>query len=101
MNSDAGSFFHTALAAPSTLGTPLNVAAVRDKAQPFTLQSIREATNNFSRKLGEGGFGPVYYGMLTSQQEVAVKVMSGKTRQGLSEFTNEVRHALWTCMPTT
>jgi hypothetical protein len=31
------------------------------------------ATNNFSKVLGEGSFGVVYYGKLPNGQEVAVK----------------------------
>lgn len=53
---------------------------------------LRKATNNFSEnnKLGEGGFGPVYKGVLENGQEVAVKRLSRTSTQGLSEFKNEV-----------
>ncbi|KAL5131281.1 G-type lectin S-receptor-like serine/threonine-protein kinase [Glycine soja] len=58
----------------------------------FDLASIAHATNNFSNdnKLGEGGFGPVYKGILPYGQEVAVKRLSETSRQGLKEFKNEV-----------
>nr|XP_043615907.1 G-type lectin S-receptor-like serine/threonine-protein kinase At4g27290 [Erigeron canadensis] len=57
----------------------------------FSLSQIYRATNNFSieNKLGEGGFGPVYKGMLEGQ-EVAVKRLSTSSRQGVDEFVNEV-----------
>ncbi|KAH9754787.1 cysteine-rich receptor-like protein kinase 10 [Citrus sinensis] len=51
-----------------------------------------EATNHFSRenKLGEGGFGPVYKGILADGKEIAVKRLSRSSGQGLQEFKNEV-----------
>ncbi|KAF3956696.1 hypothetical protein CMV_018207 [Castanea mollissima] len=58
----------------------------------FTLATIVMATNNFSsyNKLGEGGFGLVYKGTLIDGKEIAVKRLSQKSGQGLSEFKNEV-----------
>ncbi|XP_075668772.1 G-type lectin S-receptor-like serine/threonine-protein kinase At4g27290 [Castanea sativa] len=58
----------------------------------FSLATIAIATNNFSsnNKLGEGGFGLVYKGTLVDGQEIAVKRLSWSSRQGLSEFKNEV-----------
>ncbi|XP_058071122.1 cysteine-rich receptor-like protein kinase 10 [Magnolia sinica] len=56
------------------------------------LASIQAATNDFSdeNKLGEGGFGPVYKGMLSDGKEIAVKRLSRSSGQGLEEFRNEV-----------
>ncbi|ESR40804.1 hypothetical protein CICLE_v100257261mg, partial [Citrus x clementina] len=50
-----------------------------------------KATNNFSatNKLGEGGFGPVYKGVLAKGDEIAVKRLSGRSGQGLREMKNE------------
>ncbi|CAL5344709.1 unnamed protein product [Camellia sinensis] len=58
----------------------------------FDLGTIRDATNNFSEanKLGEGGFGPVYKGVLLNGLEIAAKKLSGNSRQGQEEFKNEV-----------
>nr|XP_004287533.2 PREDICTED: cysteine-rich receptor-like protein kinase 10 isoform X2 [Fragaria vesca subsp. vesca] len=60
----------------------------------FSLRSILAATNNFSEgnKLGEGGFGPVYKGILPENQEaVAIKRLSKKSGQGHHEFMNELK----------
>ncbi|OAY79938.1 Cysteine-rich receptor-like protein kinase 25 [Ananas comosus] len=56
------------------------------------LATIKAATNNFSEenKLGEGGFGPVYKGILQDGQEIAVKRLSVSSAQGLDELKNEV-----------
>ncbi|KAM0042758.1 putative protein kinase RLK-Pelle-DLSV family [Helianthus debilis subsp. tardiflorus] len=58
----------------------------------FSLAEISKATNDFSinNKLGQGGFGPVYKGVLKEGQEIAVKRLSKSSRQGLDEFENEV-----------
>ncbi|KAL3620653.1 hypothetical protein CASFOL_035565 [Castilleja foliolosa] len=58
----------------------------------FSLASILEATDNFAieNKLGEGGFGPVYRGMLENGQEIAVKCLSKTSSQGVKELKNEV-----------
>ncbi|KAL5772803.1 hypothetical protein ACOSQ2_012727 [Xanthoceras sorbifolium] len=59
----------------------------------FSFTTIKEATDNFSggNKLGEGGYGPVYKGILPKGQEVAVKRLSKFSHQGLEEFKNEVK----------
>ncbi|CAN4083864.1 unnamed protein product [Withania somnifera] len=58
----------------------------------YDLSTIRVATDNFSstNKLGEGGFGPVYKGMLPNGREVAVKRLSANSAQGDLEFKNEI-----------
>ncbi|CAN1267029.1 G-type lectin S-receptor-like serine/threonine-protein kinase B120 [Linum perenne] len=59
----------------------------------FDLRTLQVATNFFSElnKLGHGGFGPVYKGLMPDGQEIAVKKLSLDSRQGLTEFTNEVK----------
>ncbi|RWR96261.1 putative leucine-rich repeat receptor-like serine/threonine-protein kinase [Cinnamomum micranthum f. kanehirae] len=58
----------------------------------FTLGQIKAATNNFnvSNKIGEGGFGSVYKGVLLDGTIIAVKQLSSKSRQGNREFLNEI-----------
>ncbi|KAL2472606.1 G-type lectin S-receptor-like serine/threonine-protein kinase [Forsythia ovata] len=58
----------------------------------FDLTTITTATKNFSltNMIGEGGFGIVYKGTLSTGQEVAVKRLSKNSGQGLQEFKNEV-----------
>nr|XP_011463561.1 PREDICTED: G-type lectin S-receptor-like serine/threonine-protein kinase At4g03230 [Fragaria vesca subsp. vesca] len=71
-----------------------NIGGKNDTELPlFSLMSILAATNNFSEdnKLGEGGFGPVYKGILPGNQEVAVKRLSKKSGQGHHEFMNELK----------
>uniref|UniRef100_A0A0D9WZT9 non-specific serine/threonine protein kinase n=1 Tax=Leersia perrieri TaxID=77586 RepID=A0A0D9WZT9_9ORYZ len=59
----------------------------------YDFAQIKEATKNFSRenKLGQGGFGPVYKGILPGGLEVAVKRLSACSVQGLLEFKNEIQ----------
>ncbi|CAN0853640.1 Probable LRR receptor-like serine/threonine-protein kinase RFK1, partial [Linum grandiflorum] len=58
----------------------------------FSLKQIIAATNDFDyeNKIGEGGFGPVYKGMLPDRTMIAVKQLSSKSRQGNREFLNEI-----------
>ncbi|XP_058721783.1 G-type lectin S-receptor-like serine/threonine-protein kinase At4g27290 isoform X2 [Vicia villosa] len=63
-----------------------------DLATIFDFSTIANATNHFSNrnKLGEGGFGPVYKGIMVDGQEIAVKRLSKTSGQGTEEFKNEV-----------
>ncbi|KAK4589483.1 hypothetical protein RGQ29_020168 [Quercus rubra] len=58
----------------------------------FTYRQIKVATNNFSaaNKIGEGGFGSVYKGILLDGTVIAVKQLSPKSKQGSREFVNEI-----------
>ncbi|XP_048566237.1 cysteine-rich receptor-like protein kinase 10 isoform X1 [Triticum urartu] len=68
---------------------------LEDKSSEFTLfefSEILHATRNFSKEnlLGQGGFGPVYKGQLSDGIEIAVKRLASHSRQGFTEFKNEV-----------
>ncbi|KAM3342250.1 hypothetical protein P3S68_027216 [Capsicum galapagoense] len=58
----------------------------------FQFSTIKRATNNFSveNKIGEGGYGHVYKGLLEDGQEIAGKRLSRTSMQGFDEFKNEV-----------
>ncbi|MED6194750.1 hypothetical protein PIB30_031504 [Stylosanthes scabra] len=58
----------------------------------FDLSIIEAATNNFSEenKIGKGGFGQVYKGVLSDGRHIAVKRLSKSSNQGAAEFKNEV-----------
>ncbi|CAJ1958133.1 unnamed protein product [Sphenostylis stenocarpa] len=58
----------------------------------FSYASIMVATKRFSmeNKLGEGGFGLVYKGLLPQGEEIAIKRLSKGSGQGDTEFKNEL-----------
>ncbi|XP_010655950.1 cysteine-rich receptor-like protein kinase 10 [Vitis vinifera] len=58
----------------------------------FDFGTLEATTNNFSddNKIGEGGFGDVYKGTLSSGKEIAIKRLSRSSAQGAVEFKNEV-----------
>ncbi|KAG4934001.1 hypothetical protein JHK87_048003 [Glycine soja] len=61
--------------------------------QIFSFPIIVATIGNFSvaNKLGQGGFGPVYKGVLPDGQEIAIKILSSRSGQGLVEFKNEAQ----------
>ncbi|KAG1347226.1 G-type lectin S-receptor-like serine/threonine-protein kinase B120 [Cocos nucifera] len=58
----------------------------------WSFDSVVAATKSFSNSnfIGEGGFGPVYKGILPEGEEIAVKRLSRTSMQGLDELKNEV-----------
>ncbi|KAJ9671852.1 hypothetical protein PVL29_025511 [Vitis rotundifolia] len=86
-----GQEFYVRMAA-SEVGSETNERQEDLEWPLFDLATICNATNNFSidNKLGQGGFGSVYKGMLQDGKEIAVKRLSKNSRQGLHEFQNEV-----------
>ncbi|XP_020114717.1 PTI1-like tyrosine-protein kinase At3g15890 [Ananas comosus] len=66
----------------------------------FSLKELHSATNsfNYDNKLGEGGFGSVYWGQLSDGSQIAVKrlkVLSNKAEQEFSievEVLGKVKH---------
>ncbi|CAL5408518.1 unnamed protein product [Camellia sinensis] len=93
-----GNYLITRKVKSSGEATEMYTSSQDDNSMPyveslqFDFRTIRDATDNFSHanKLGEGGFGPVYKGVLLNGQEIAVKKLSGNSRQGQEEFKNEV-----------
>ncbi|MCO5585734.1 hypothetical protein L7F22_039670 [Adiantum nelumboides] len=71
------------------LSLPIEVRDRLKKLQ-FTYAEVLEITNNLHIKLGEGGFGRVYFGKLKDGSPVAVKLLSSTSAQGTHEFLNEV-----------
>ncbi|XP_043706925.1 probable LRR receptor-like serine/threonine-protein kinase At1g67720 isoform X2 [Telopea speciosissima] len=61
-----------------------------DVAYYITLSDLEEATQNFSRRIGKGSFGPVYYGKMKDGKEVAVKILANASSHGNQQFVNEV-----------
>ncbi|KAF1886242.1 hypothetical protein Lal_00045472 [Lupinus albus] len=55
----------------------------------FTYAALSRATKDFSTKIGEGGFGSVYLGLLEDGTQLAVKKLEG-VGQGTKEFKAEV-----------
>ncbi|XP_014660471.1 U-box domain-containing protein 35 isoform X1 [Setaria italica] len=57
----------------------------------YSIEEIEQGTDRFNdaRKVGEGGYGPVYKGFLDHTQ-VAIKVLRPDAAQGRSQFQQEV-----------
>lgn len=86
-HSHKGKFQHNL--PPQKIASSLGDTAA-EAAHYFTLSEIEDATNNFERKIGSGGFGVVYYGRLQDGKEIAVKILTNDSFQGKREFSNEV-----------
>ncbi|KAJ9164112.1 hypothetical protein P3X46_023728 [Hevea brasiliensis] len=58
----------------------------------YTLKELLQATNNFhnNNKIGEGGFGSVYWGRTSKGVEIAVKRLKAMTAKAEMEFAVEV-----------
>ncbi|XP_030549134.1 rust resistance kinase Lr10-like [Rhodamnia argentea] len=55
----------------------------------YSYSDIKKITRNFRHKLGEGGYGFVYKGVLRSGNEVAVKILN-KPKSNGQDFISEV-----------
>ncbi|KAF8015164.1 hypothetical protein BT93_H0845 [Corymbia citriodora subsp. variegata] len=55
----------------------------------YSYSDIKKITKNFKHKLGEGGYGSVYRGILRSGNEVAVKILN-KPKSNGQDFISEV-----------
>ncbi|KAK1422659.1 hypothetical protein QVD17_17945 [Tagetes erecta] len=63
-----------------------------DNVRNFSYKELRIATYNFDRstKIGRGGFGVVYKGILKDGAQVAVKTLCAESKQGGREFLAEI-----------
>ncbi|XP_047045180.1 probable LRR receptor-like protein kinase At1g51890 [Lolium rigidum] len=61
----------------------------RLESRRFTYKELEIITNNFQQVLGQGGFGYVYSGFLEDGAQVAVKLRSHSSNQGVKEFLAE------------
>lgn len=72
-----------------------NVDVKKNRDYPweiYTLKELLRATNNFHQdnKIGEGGFGSVYWGRTSKGVEIAVKRLKTMTAKAEMEFAVEV-----------
>uniref|UniRef100_A0ACD5XNW1 Uncharacterized protein n=1 Tax=Avena sativa TaxID=4498 RepID=A0ACD5XNW1_AVESA len=77
---------------PSRRGSKNRNRSVEFPWEMYTLKELLQATNNFndSNKLGEGGFGTVYWGRTSKGVEIAVKRLKAMTAKAEMEFAIEV-----------
>jgi serine/threonine protein kinase len=64
----------------------------KHEAEPpkrYTYSEVKKMTKSFAEKLGQGGFGTVYKGNLSSGRLIAVKLLNNSKDDG-QEFMNEV-----------
>ncbi|KAJ4806874.1 Leucine-rich repeat protein kinase family protein [Rhynchospora pubera] len=58
----------------------------------FTYNDLNKITNSFQDNIGTGGFGSVYAGLLENGTQVAVKMRSHTSSQGVKEFLAEAQN---------
>ncbi|XP_010262824.1 PREDICTED: putative serine/threonine-protein kinase [Nelumbo nucifera] len=65
---------------------------VASNVRLFSYKSLLSATGSFhpSNRVGGGGFGIVYKGVLRDGTQVAVKSLSAESKQGIREFLTEI-----------
>lgn len=70
-----------------------------NRYRKYTIQEIEIATDQFSpaKKIGEGGYGPVYRGHL-DHTPVAIKILSPDASQGRKQFQQEVMIYIYICI---
>ncbi|KAL2253626.1 cysteine-rich receptor-like protein kinase 2 isoform X1 [Sesamum indicum] len=69
------------------------VKILRDSSLNFKYSTLEKATGSFNEanKLGQGGFGTVYKGVLADGREIAVKRLFFNNKHRASDFYNEVK----------
>jgi len=76
--------------APPAGGGSYPQSSLQLENRRFTYKELERITENFQRVLGRGGFGYVYDGFLEDGTQVAVKLRSDSSNQGVKEFLAEV-----------
>ncbi|TVU19667.1 hypothetical protein EJB05_35830, partial [Eragrostis curvula] len=66
-------------------------SSLRLENRRFTYKELQRITNNFQHEIGRGGFGYVYEGFLEDGTQVAVKLRSESSNQGVKEFLTEAQ----------
>ncbi|KAL5984426.1 hypothetical protein ACLOJK_018531 [Asimina triloba] len=71
---------------------PLGDISTSVNVRLFSHNQLRSATGNFNyaNKIGGGGFGVVYKGILRDGTQVAIKSLSAESNQGDREFLTEI-----------
>ncbi|TQE10424.1 hypothetical protein C1H46_004021 [Malus baccata] len=62
---------------------------IAHKPSRYSYADIKRITNQFNEKLGQGAYGTVYKGQLSSDLLVAVKILNNSNEKG-EDFLNEV-----------
>ncbi|KAL6312538.1 hypothetical protein AAG906_029383 [Vitis piasezkii] len=78
-------------ATKSLVRSPEETWSLKMENQRFRYSEIVSITNNFQTVLGTGGFGTVYHGCMLNGTQVAIKMLSQSSKQGMKEFRNEAR----------
>ncbi|XP_042517869.1 cysteine-rich receptor-like protein kinase 2 isoform X1 [Macadamia integrifolia] len=68
------------------------IRSISESHLSFKYDDLRKATNEFDlgNKIGQGGYGTVFKGILPDGREIAVKRLFFNTRQWVDQFFNEV-----------
>lgn len=76
---------------PKSSATKSNSSAFPSH-RTFSYNELKSATRSFhpTNRIGRGGFGIVYKGILSDKTQVAIKSLSAESKQGIHEFLTEI-----------